>query len=374
LAEAVQRWADLFTSLSFFLCPEKTKFEINLLKTMKRLCILLLFLSGACAFASTPALPDTAQENRFLVLDEYAKKVPKEHEKDVKSLAGYLIIPTRSELEKARVIYTWLATHIKYDDAAYNRGKPGDQSTNTVLKNRRSVCEGYSNLGKDLFEYAGLQAEKVVGYSKGYSYKKGKKFKDSDHAWNAVKADGKWRLMDATWGSGYGMKVDGKLKTKPRFDPYWFDVDPKEFIFTHLPEDQQWQLLDSTVALREFEKMPVAGDSFFKLGFNSNQVFQDVKDGRVKELTTVYDIPVPVKAVQLPYTENISKKESMDFVLESDAQGMVLIDGKSWHSFEKNGTTFTLSHQPKHKKVMIALVKSKNSKDCSVVLRYKVKK
>ena len=44
---------------------------------------------------------------------------------------------------------------------------------------------------------------KLSGYSKGYGYKMGQTFTgDSDHAWNAVYLDGRWHLLDSTWGSG----------------------------------------------------------------------------------------------------------------------------------------------------------------------------
>jgi len=44
---------------------------------------------------------------------------------------------------------------------------------------------------------------KLSGYSKGYGYKIGQTFQgNSDHAWNAVYLDGRWHLLDSTWGSG----------------------------------------------------------------------------------------------------------------------------------------------------------------------------
>lgn len=53
------------------------------------------------------------------------------------------------------------------------------------------------------FSIAGIQCMKLSGYSKGYGYKMGQTFTgDSDHAWNAVYLDGRWHLLDSTWGSG----------------------------------------------------------------------------------------------------------------------------------------------------------------------------
>src|ERR1700752_3032669 len=136
----------------------------------------------------------------FDKLDEYARKAPKQYEENTKLLAEYLIIPAKSDLEKARVIYSWMATHIKYDASAFNSNKLGDQSSLSVMKKKKGVCEGYSNLMKELCGYAGLECEKVVGYSKGYGYEVGDKIKQTDHAWNVIKIEGKWKLVDATWG------------------------------------------------------------------------------------------------------------------------------------------------------------------------------
>lgn len=44
---------------------------------------------------------------------------------------------------------------------------------------------------------------KLSGHSKGNGYKMGQTFTgDSDHTWNAVYLDGRWHLLDSTWGSG----------------------------------------------------------------------------------------------------------------------------------------------------------------------------
>lgn len=43
----------------------------------------------------------------------------------------------------------------------------------------------------------------VPGYSKGFGYQTGQSFSgEFDHAWNAVYLEGRWHLVDSTWGSG----------------------------------------------------------------------------------------------------------------------------------------------------------------------------
>lgn len=306
---------------------------------------------------------------RFAVLDEYARNVPKQYETNIKILAEYLMKPAKSEMEKARLVYSWVATHMKYDAAAFNSGKYTDQSTEAAFKKRRAVCEGYSNIVLDLGVLCGLQVEKVVGYAKGYGYKQGKKFKKTDHAWNAIKVDGEWILIDATWGSGYGTTDGGKLKATSKFDPYWFNVDPHAFIFNHLPEDNQWQLTKETITLRQYEKLQRLDDTFFKLGFDAKQVFDDAMSGNVEKFAETYSTPLPVKGVKIPYTFKL--KDTSTFVLEAEnTEQMILLDGKNWLTFQKEGDTFSLTYAPKHKKVMILMKHKKSDKEYATIIRY----
>lgn len=51
-----------------------------------------------------------------------------------------------------------------------------------------------------------------------------------------------------------------------RFDDFYFLTDPEEFIYTHFPDEERWQLLDAPVSLEEFEKRVFKTSAFFALG------------------------------------------------------------------------------------------------------------
>ena len=70
-----------------------------------------------------------------------------------------------------------------------------------VLKNRFAVCSGYANLYQALGEKMGLKSAVVIGYAKGLGYLVGNA-SDANHAWNAVRINNSWYLIDATWGAG----------------------------------------------------------------------------------------------------------------------------------------------------------------------------
>lgn len=318
-------------------------------------------------------IPKSLKPDEFYKLDEYARKAPKQYEKDIKTLAEYLIKPARTDMEKVRIIFTWVATHIRYDDNAFNSGNYPDYSAANVLSNKRAVCEGYSNLFNALCEAAEFEAEKITGYAKGYGYSIGKRITKTNHAWNAVKIDNNWCLFDATWGSGFGTPKNGKLVSTLEFEPYWFNVNPKAFIFTHLPVEPKWQLTGSSISLDKYQTMPYLAESFFKLGFNPEIIYSEAISEKVKQFVETYESDFPIKAVQLPYSKNINRKSEIKFEIQSDyAEEIALLDENKWNSFTKENNTFTLTHKPTGKVLQICVKINWFDKNFSTIAKYKV--
>ena len=197
-------------------------------------------------------------------IDAHALAAPASAEQSVESLAAYLIEPAANEQEKARAIFRWICQNIDYDLGSYFAGRLSSTKSEDVLKSRSSVCSGYSDLFSALAGEAGLEAVEIRGYGKGYSYRPGQKFSGPfNHAWNAVKINGSWRLMDSTWGAGY-MGRDGKYHRW--FDDHYFMTPPDQFIFDHLPEEERWQLLDRPLSKTEFEDLVYVESDLFNLG------------------------------------------------------------------------------------------------------------
>lgn len=113
-----------------------------------------------------------------------------------------------------------------------------------MLKERKTLCDGYTNLFKALANEANLTAVTVEGYTKGDT---GSKFKGR-HSWNAVKINGSWYLVDCTLGAGY--------TNFRRFNEYYFFTPPSQFVNDHFPDDPKWQLLNNPLSEDEFERMP----------------------------------------------------------------------------------------------------------------------
>lgn len=210
------------------------------------LFVIVLLLSARTSFAS----------GQFTTIDAYARACPAAAKTNLDVLASYLRKSTRTDLEKSRSIYVWLAANISYDAKAYNAGVYPDQSAEAVLKTKKSVCAGFANLYTALGQRMGLNIKTISGYAKTYSHKDGERFGEASHAWNAILIDEQWRYFDATWGEGYGeINCYGKLESTKSFNEEWFNVAPEYFVFSHFAENPLDNHLPSkiSISLRQFE-------------------------------------------------------------------------------------------------------------------------
>jgi len=311
--------------------------------------------------------------SQFARIDKHAANTPKKYEKSLSELANYLVIPAANETEKVRSLFSWIAFHIKYDDEEYNANAIKSYNAQEIINRKKGVCDGYSTLLSALCEEAGLQSKKIIGYAKGYGYSPGRKFDDTNHAWNAVKIDGQWKLMDATWASGYGKAKNGKMVSISRFDEYWFDVDSREFIFTHLPEEQKWQFTPDLISLPRYEQLPNVGKAFFKNGFNSDYVYQKSMDGSIQNYADVYRTDFPINIIKLPYRNTMNEGSTYNMEVHSEyAEEIVVINNGKWNSFTKDGSTFTLQCIPEAGDLSISIKFNKNVRNYSTFVRYKV--
>ena len=102
--------------------------------------------------------------------------------------------------------------------------------------------------------------EVITGYAKGYGYDSHKCLditEKPNHAWNALKFDGEWRLVDCTWDAGF---VEGETYF-PKEGYFYFLTDPEIFSNDHFPYmannmrgSAKWQLLSETWTFEKFSK------------------------------------------------------------------------------------------------------------------------
>lgn len=237
-----------------------------LLQPMKNLLVLFVVLATLTkAFAQT----DTT----------IGLSIPGNYGTDVDAIAASICIDMTTERQKANAIYNWVTHNIAYDvNAMYKLGNSDDDKVAIALKTKKAICGGYAELYAALCRSVGLGAVVVEGYAKDFLFDNGDEIYIPRHGWNAVRIDGKWQLVDATWGAGslyqknswlrmllnkllMQKKLKAKnLKFKFAYDPQYFSQDPEVFRLKHIPLDPLWQLTDTIMPLAIFE----AGDSAVK--------------------------------------------------------------------------------------------------------------
>lgn len=181
--------------------------------------------------------------------DKQALSAPSSATQNTGVLANWLCQSKFSETEKARAIFVWLAENVNYDTKSFFSGQRAETSPEGVLKVRTTVCQGYCALFKDLAEKAKLKTVIIGGYAKGYGYVPGKL--QSNHAWIGIKLEGKWHLIDPTWGAGHLNEDGNYIKSR---DDRNFKASPSFLIMEHLPLDPAWQLLPCTLTVNQFLK------------------------------------------------------------------------------------------------------------------------
>jgi hypothetical protein len=270
-----------------------------------------------------PAHLLAADANPYRAVDENALRATKTAEQSVSSLAEYLCKPAKNDREKARAVYRWITDRVCYDYQSFLLKKPGDNSPDGVLKTRQGVCEGYARLYQALCQSAGVETALVTGRVKPLAFLADAQL--AGHAWNAVKLDGQWQLVDATWGAG-GIKDNQFVKN---FKDYFFLVAPDQLIFTHWPADAKWQLLPEPLKEKDFDQQPPVNPQLFRMGVTPAAIRKTIDDKDFRELVITYDYPGnPVTIREAPLQKDLKVGNKYKFRIESTSfRGIVAENG-----------------------------------------------
>lgn len=185
-------------------------------------------------------------------VDKIVAKYPKSFD-STEQLAERIEKDFDSDAERARAIYGWIAFNIRYDYNAYLNPQRvqgfsysteaekqrkikqlNDNLIQKAFKSKKAVCEGFTALYQHLASLMGIKCEIIRGDSKISVRDIGRKTTSSNHAWNMVLIDKKWRLIDVTWGQGYYDSSKGRMVND--FNPVYFDTDPDYFFAKHFPD------------------------------------------------------------------------------------------------------------------------------------------
>lgn len=319
--------------------------------------------------------PDSArteriEDNPFADLDNYAKNAPEHVSKNLKSLAKYLSLRANNDTEKARLVFSWVAHHIRYDDVAYNTKHYSDEKPATVLKRRLAVCAGFSALFESLAKEIGLEVQVISGYAKGYGNER--HVAKINHDWNAVQIDGEWKLIDVTWGNGFGRETVRGLKSEKKFDDFWFFTPPEQFVFSHLPESRRWQLIRKELSLREFNMLPKLDNRLFELGFDSKSILEAARGG-AKEFVETYKKKYPFKIIEGPFVSPLIRGKQYTFTITSEKITTIQIeDSGRIVPFQREGNIFRMKYSPMGRSLRIVAKINANFYFDDIIALYRI--
>ncbi len=235
-----------------------------------------------------------------------------------------------SEEDKIRAYYSWTATNINYDVEHLSniislskmnvKATSGtSQTADTVFAKRKAVCEGFSTLLNKFCKASSIQSYLVGGYSK---LPDGEVNTDILHAWNVVRADSNWKLIDVTWSGGF---VNSMNQYVSRFSDKYFFSKPEEFIKDHLPLDPMWQLL-----IR-----PVSKNQFFDSKDSLSESNLNYKDSIVKyiKLTNTEQKYIDALHSHLYDRENNTFMRDLDVYVNNTASDYLLVASVHYNKF-----------------------------------------
>ena len=247
----------------------------------------------------------TAYPNSFASPEKLAEKINSDFDTPV---------------EKARAVYTWIAKNVRYDLNEMRANQGGkvafsyrtqeekerklrqynlDLATRT-MKTKKGVCRGYTALYDRVASLVGLETVTIPGTSKSHPTHIGKLPTAADHIWNAVKINGKWQMIDVTWGSGSVNSATGKFVNK--FNDGYFFTDPDLFFLNHFPDEPKW--LPANKSAQEFAGLPL---------FSGEYVGSDLRITFPKSGTLPNNYVIPFKM------ENL-KSNNVAYALSSDGR------------------------------------------------------
>ncbi|GFD92221.1 hypothetical protein KUL154_09540 [Alteromonas sp. KUL154] len=199
---------------------------------------------------------------------------------EVERLAQQIESDFKTNEQQVQAAFYWLSHNIRYDLDAFYRPKNKrisfryrneqeklaklqaikDDIVNQTLLTRKAVCEGYAQTFAKICSILQIENEVIKGYIRNSSNDIANPKINSNHAWNAVKLNGKWIYIDATWAAG----VVNNNRWQPLFNAYYYNIPKEKYFRTHFPEKTLWQLRIGRMNKKDFYNQPIYDASFLQ--------------------------------------------------------------------------------------------------------------
>lgn len=127
------------------------------------------------------------------------------------------------EYEKVKYVYDYLIKNTEYDLSA-----PNNQNILSVVKEGRTVCQGYAKMMQYMLNKMGVFCILAEGTVKG----------TESHVWNIVRINNEYYHVDATWGdASYMIEDNAEGFEAPEVNYDYLCITDEEVLKTHVIKD-----------------------------------------------------------------------------------------------------------------------------------------
>lgn len=173
-----------------------------------------------------------------------------------------------------KAAYEYIINFTEYDKTALN-----NQNIISVIKDHKSVCNGYAKTLQYLMNAHDIECTVVSGTVN----------ESEAHAWNLIKADGEYYYTDATWGdSSYLISNSEKLNDRslPSISYNYLLITTEEILKTHRFDD-----------MNNLPKCEVMDDNYF---VREGTYFSDVDTKKLKKVfADAYEIGDEILTIKM---------------------------------------------------------------------------
>ena len=253
---------------------------------------------------------------------------------------GYVCRPYKSDVQRLRAIFTWVSEKISWEEEF-----EGNVDPRRVIQTKRGCAEEVAVLVVEMCAAVGIHCEVVRGYLKspGEVPEIGL-MPRPNHWWNAVLADGEWRIMDCSLASPTNPRRSLYSSTGPQIaESWWFLARPLEICWTHIPEYHQQQHICPPVAHDILLALPCACPPFFKNMLEL--VDYDTSLLRIEDLELVhikFVVPADVECVAEVEARAFQRDTDGDFFESGEVVKKPALSQAEWVGGQKRYTVKAL--------------------------------
>lgn len=249
---------------------------------------------------------------------------------------SYICRPHRSDVQRLRAIFTWVAERITWEDDS-----EGQVDTRRVIHTKRGCSKEIAILVREMCSAVGLYAEEVHGYLKAPG-----DVLDLDtiarpnHWWNAMIVDGEWRAMDCSLANPTNPRRAAYSTASGQVaEPWYFLARPMEICYTHIPLLPEQQHIVPPVPHEILITLPCACPTYFRSSVEATGFDTSLLHLENLEMAHLHiNVPEDVECVAETEARAFAQDADGDFFESGDVVRKPALAQAEWHGGRKRFT------------------------------------